>query len=922
MSFYKHIGFNLSYIGRCFQLARYKYTSCKFYGRSNPLKLTFPCQHVYRRYCFQSFKDDSDSDTEEVEFKRNIKSLILPEEDDPLIAKICESNSVQEIFDLIRINEEQLNWKNISMALAMIRELQIIYFRVYMYEKNLNCSELSSKENFENILTNPEFIKILNLLEENYEQMNNQCLSYCVLCLYKLGVETYFQTYEKLIHRLKNVLISTPVEEINTCILSRYTVAIVSRRDLSSVFMLKDIWPIILKKLYKCDSYEDLRHLSICLYNLQWFLNKSIMDIYAEKVKEILLNDSQEDDKIKCTVKSLRLLNSPYWSNQNIYLIRTLLLQLCGAIKNIALYDLIQLQMVILKQLEPYELFDEIHKVTTNWLSKSEAEIDITLLRLLSCIVPSATPVRRKKIEALLRKQFLLENNVFAQACVGPLFNIIRNLKTSDTKICHAYWSSVLNCLQTGEPTLREPHKLLRLCNRYMHFNNNMAGTYRHYAFENQMILWLNNELEKGLSAHVPSRFSKIFAFFVSYPNEIIGNEIPEKFVRNVLNNLGQYNVYDCYIVSRGLHTALFIRKKKCLLPKFLDQYVRLGTALNKRSLELLSQNDDLNINQLNAMFRGYNNRYNVGDPELFYKLLDKFKKFTSNDFSSRSVRELTYNLSISDWYDRELMNSCAEYCLNNHKYILADNVEKLLTLFYTLGVHDEKFLEFLPYGAEIINRDKHKMSGLNFMKASLALCYFHTLPSSITNYLFSVEFLERLDDELNNCYAKAVFPQKVRQLLMVLNRAVCLDYPELEVPWFHTKYCEEIQSLVSRNTSSFYSDVEQRLKHLIKNNGFIRTNSYSPYSYKLDFEINLKTDDVSSEATNNNKLALMLLNENDLRKNDNELRGYFMMKKRHLEILGYKVIWIKKNIWNSMFMSEPDAKMSYLRNLIWPKEK
>jgi len=46
-------------------------------------------------------------------------------------------------------------------------------------------------------------------------------------------------------------------------------------------------------------------------------------------------------------------------------------------------------------------------------------------------------------------------------------------------------------------------------------------------------------------------------------------------------------------------------------------------------------------------------------------------------------------------------------------------------------------------------------MSGLNFMRASLAFCYFYSLPTSIKDYLFSVEFLEELDDELNNCYAK-----------------------------------------------------------------------------------------------------------------------------------------------------------------------
>jgi len=64
----------------------------------------------------------------------------------------------------------------------------------------------------------------------------------------------------------------------------------------------------------------------------------------------------------------------------------------------------------------------------------------------------------------------------------------------------------------------------------------------------------------------------------------------------------------------------------------------------------------------------------------------------------------------------------------------------------------------------------------------------------------------------------------------------------------------------------------------------------------------------------------LLLLNEKDLRKTDNEMRGLSKLKQRHLEILGYRVVWIKKTIWNSMFMTEPEAKLSYLKSLIWKK--
>lgn len=101
-----------------------------------------------------------------------------------------------------------------------------------------------------------------------------------------------------------------------------------------------------------------------------------------------------------------------------------------------------------------------------------------------------------------------------------------------------------------------------------------MAGTYRNYKFENQMIKWLNEELDHGVSGFIPSRFSKIFSFFVSYPNAKIGYEIPEPWVKKVLNNVGQYNVYDCYIISRGLNNAFVNRKKKASLALFLDQYV------------------------------------------------------------------------------------------------------------------------------------------------------------------------------------------------------------------------------------------------------------------------------------------------------------------------------------------------------------
>lgn len=230
-----------------------KYTKVMYIKcyKINPLKLTIPYQHLQKMYYYYYFKGDpSDSDSEDFEHKRDIKNIILPNNDDTLTTQISECQSLQEVFELLQLNKNQLNWKSISMAIAMVRELQIIYTRIYTYEKNLEYSNIA-EDNFENILTNDDFLNLLSLMEKHLKFMDIHCLSYSILCLHKIGVDIKYTVNQKLSQKLKNILITTPVEEIQSCVLSRFIVSIASRRDLSSVYILKDIWPIVLNKLSK-----------------------------------------------------------------------------------------------------------------------------------------------------------------------------------------------------------------------------------------------------------------------------------------------------------------------------------------------------------------------------------------------------------------------------------------------------------------------------------------------------------------------------------------------------------------------------------------------------------------------------------------------------------------------------------------------
>ena len=117
----------------------------------------------------------------------------------------------------------------------------------------------------------------------------------------------------------------------------------------------------------------------------------------------------------------------------------------------------------------------------------------------------------------------------------------------------------------------------------------------------------------------------------------------------------------------------------------------------------------------------------------------------------------------------------------------------------------------YLSRSDQIVFRDCSKLNALALLSSAMALNFFQQLPLQLTQFIFTVEFLERVDKELRACYSRvmnlqkdfghfknicfwlqAVYPVKVRQLMMELNRAVCLDCPQADIPWFHEKYCQD----------------------------------------------------------------------------------------------------------------------------------
>ncbi|XP_071394223.1 FAST kinase domain-containing protein 1, mitochondrial [Centroberyx affinis] len=225
------------------------------------------------------------------------------------------------------------------------------------------------------------------------------------------------------------------------------------------------------------------------------------------------------------------------------------------------------------------------------------------------------------------------------------------------------------------------------------------------------------------------------------------------------------------------------------------------------------------------------------------------------------------------------------------------------------------------------------------------ALAVADCFPEELVREIFNIDFLGKLDAQLETL--PDALNMRTRLRLMELNRAVCLECPEFQVPWFHERYCQQLQ----RKGNGFVSPVQQQIHRMLGEvlGGIncARVAVLTPYFYTVDFECvldkhhqpvayseprTLQISDRGKVQWGNSSLekvrnelppgaqrvAVDFLDAKSFCKNSRHMKGEAMMRKRHLEILGYHVVQIPHFEWNSMELSTQDAWKEYLKKKIF----
>ncbi|XP_076858774.1 FAST kinase domain-containing protein 1, mitochondrial isoform X2 [Brachyhypopomus gauderio] len=225
------------------------------------------------------------------------------------------------------------------------------------------------------------------------------------------------------------------------------------------------------------------------------------------------------------------------------------------------------------------------------------------------------------------------------------------------------------------------------------------------------------------------------------------------------------------------------------------------------------------------------------------------------------------------------------------------------------------------------------------------ALALVDCFPEEVIREIFSVDFLAKLDAQLE--MLPDALNMRVRLRLMEVNRAVCLECPQFQVPWFHQHYCQQLQNRSNTSVSPVQQQIHRMLGEVLGGINCARAAVLTPYFYTVDFECILDRDQHAVPYSEPRQLqigedgkvrwesvpgvkereglppgarriALDFLDSKSFCKNCQHVKGEVLMRKRHLEILGYHVLHIPHFEWNSLELSTQDAWKEYLRRKLF----
>ncbi|KFZ55871.1 FAST kinase domain-containing protein 1 [Podiceps cristatus] len=809
---------------------------------------------------------------------------------DLLLSQINSCTHEDEVFSLVGRNKARLSEKHVGIALNVLWQLQKkrpLLLRTSDYIRN-----------------HSQFLTLCILAENKVEHMEDEAIVDTLYSILRLNVEDHDSLAEVLVteawKRLeRQVLLSLPA-------LSKFALCLYKQHRHFSPIIGK-VAQIVDTNL---DSIQDIRILSVLMISISDVISQSFRDRLLHKAEQLL--EEKDEVHFNYAKRILQFL-------QNVKLRYHPLLEKCNKIflKSASCLDIYSISLIfgLYEQLG----FDnvEFRLVAKQLLSETIDQYDDpeTFAKLFFTLGPMAGSKVRERL-------------LVTAACMAEKFSshqVLVILKTMQKMKCGN--SHLLKKMTSTLHKHLDSYHVLQLVKLTQCLVVLRCHDLELFA---KLKLLLFGFLKSSVIPADTAAIIRVLAMLPSFQvEEIIISKAAAVLPQCRLHHL---NCIATALVKWNHYDQLHSQNSSELCVKLLQKLNDCGFQRLQRANNLSLLLEELTY--VNGEW--FEEVLNEETTAMCQQLIDQI--------TWANILQLSFFLIKTNHYCPSLLDRIASVTLESIDKIHPFEIYFILFLFSALNYDPPSNEKFFESCIEHLTSDLSCFETHHLVLLGHALAVAGYFPSVLITRIFNVSFLIKLDAQLE--VLPDTLKQRVRSCLMKLNRAVCLECPEFHIPWFHERYCRSVFHNSSSQINPLRQHVHRMLTEILGGSHYTRISVLTPYYYEIDFECildenkkplsymawNIPLDDVEGIHLRHGikdegrkalppgaqRIALELLDSKAFSKNLHHLKGESALKKRHLEMLGYRVVQIPHFEWNSMVLSTKGEQLEYLRKHIY----
>ncbi|XP_066542633.1 FAST kinase domain-containing protein 1, mitochondrial isoform X2 [Hoplias malabaricus] len=752
------------------------------------------------------------------------------------------------------------------------------------------------------IQNHPEFLTLRVLAENKISLMDDITVVDMLYNVLRLNVEPHDSLVQQLMMEGWNRLQRFPVAT-----LSKFSICL-SEQFLYYSPLMGQITEIVNQKL---DLIEDARVLTTLMTSISSLVSPQLRDALIEKADSLL--DTMDPLQYNNTRRIVQFL-------RNIKYTYRPLLEKCNHIllQNIPRLDAENISIILgLYQSMQYNNCDFRLLAKQRLMELIDTSTDpVSFTKLFVSLGPLAGQATRERLESAA---MLLADELNAQQALA-IVETLEDIQCRNVQVINKFASILQNNLDVYRPV--EIAKITQLL-IFLHYQNPELFS--------RLRTILLRFLQDSVYPYEVTMLTRVLSMLPSPRMEdFVISRVDAVLHQCGLNDLNTFTVA----------IAKWIRNDPTYRHNTPSKYVRLLQTLNHFGHERLQKADRLDVvlEELKFISGEWFEEILLEETiAMLQRLIDQV--------SWINVPELALFLTRTNYLCTPLLDCIASVVTENIRKIHYSGTYATLLPFailnYDSPMVDELFdaciQHFTPH---IRSFDPHLL-----VLMAYALAVANCFPEEVIREIFSVDFLAKLDAQLETL--PDALNMRVRLRLMELNRAVCLECPEFQVPWFHERYCKQLQRKNNGSVSPVQQQIHKMLGEVLGGINCARVAVVTPYFYTVDFEcvldrhqhavpyselsqllitedgkVKWESGSVRTESTElppgAQRIALDFLDSKSFCRNLQHIKGDILMRKRHLEILGYHVLHIPHFEWNSMELSTQDAWKEYLKRKLF----